>query len=99
MQRLNGADAETRNALWHHSLQTAQLASELCGELQLDFSGEEFTAGLMHDIGRLLLAVLVPEEFCTFDHVDFRELESTIELERDVIATDHCVVGWLLCRK
>src|SRR5204863_2149562 len=47
--------------LWKHCFLTGCICRRLNQELHLDFQGEEFTAGLLHDLGRILLAVAVPE--------------------------------------
>ena len=58
-----GSEAEARE-LWHHSVTTAHAASLILPEirsLEVD-SSIAFTAGLMHDIGKLVLAeALTPE--------------------------------------
>ncbi|HYV36412.1 MAG TPA: HDOD domain-containing protein, partial [Gemmataceae bacterium] len=51
------------SVLWNHSFLTACLCRRLNRELRFDFHGEEFTAGLLHDLGRILLAITMPGEF------------------------------------
>ena len=93
MQKLDGAAEQARNALWQHSLVTGQASVLLTKRLGLQFGGEEFTAGLMHDLGRLLLAVVEPDRFAELDPVDFLEATDPTGPERSLIETDHCAVG------
>jgi HD-like signal output (HDOD) protein len=53
--------------LWNHSLQVAAAAREIaaaqCGGRRL--MEESFTAGMLHDIGKLALAANLPEQYAT----------------------------------
>jgi len=46
-----------------HSVATATLAELLCDELPVHNAEHAFVAGLLHDLGRLLLAVNLPAQF------------------------------------
>lgn len=46
-----------------HSVATATLAELLCDELPVHNAEHAFVAGLLHDLGRLLLAVNLPSQF------------------------------------
>ena len=57
-----GLKTETMRRCWQHTVATAVLAEEIaaaCGA----FSSVAFTAGIMHDIGRLGLLVAYPAEY------------------------------------
>lgn len=79
--------------LWRHSITTAITSVQLNRLLGLGFHGEDFTAGLIHDLGRLLIAATFPNWFEDFDAMDFDEAEGVTESERDALGTDHCVIG------
>jgi len=88
-----------REELAQHSFTTAACATRLNRALTIGFHGEEFTAGLMHDFGRLLLATICQTEFSDADPLDFQEDESILQRERRVLGTDHCAVGgWIASR-
>jgi HD-like signal output (HDOD) protein len=61
MKQLPFHQSQVREALWRHGYTTAMICRHLNESLRLGFQGEEFTAGLMHDLGRSLLAATVPE--------------------------------------
>lgn len=86
-------EAWIRDALWRHGMATGVVAVNLNRALGTGFQGEEFTAGLMHDIGRILLAVAMPQQFLQGDPVDFVESEDLLQKERDVFQTTHTDVG------
>ena len=48
---------------WHHSATAGQIAKSLSSRLRLQFAGEEFVGGLIHDIGRVVLVKCLPEEY------------------------------------
>ncbi|MBI1831729.1 MAG: HDOD domain-containing protein [Planctomycetes bacterium] len=79
--------------LWQHCFLTACFSRRLNKEFGFDYRGEEFTAGLLHDLGRILLAVTIPDNFCAADPIDFIEDDSILDRERSVLDADHCQVG------
>ena len=83
--------------LWRHSVLTGVIAMALNKQFNLGFIGEEFTAGLIHDVGRSLLGVIAPTNFATVDPLDFEETGDFLERERDILRTDHCELGgWFM---
>jgi HD-like signal output (HDOD) protein len=93
MKKLTLSEEWIREILWRHSFVTARLAVALNKSLELGFDGEEFTAGLIHDIGRLVIASVVPQEFSQADSLEFNESEATLYHEREILEIDHCAFG------
>ncbi len=79
--------------LLRHALFTATLASRLNNAGGLGFRGEEFTAGLLHDIGRVIVCVRAPEAFMHADPMTFEEDSGILGRERDILQLDHCEIG------
>lgn len=99
MKRLSQRHQSLREELWQHSFSTALLAMNLNRSLNLGFHGEEFTAGLIHDIGRTLLVVAEPELFSQRGWYTFDEDAELLHREREAIGTDHCALGaWFVKR-
>ena len=95
MMKSISLDAEwVREILWRHGFTTALLSLHLNRSLNVGFQGEEFAAGLIHDVGRMLLATCLPEQFQTVDPLDFDEGAETLLNEQNVIGTNHCDVGF-----
>jgi HD-like signal output (HDOD) protein len=61
--------------------------------LNLGFQGEEFTAGLLHDFGRTLIAVADESRFKKADSLTFEEDENILLIEDNILGTDHCKFG------
>jgi len=71
MKRLPLEQEWIRELLWRHSFTTAVACLDLNNRLRLGFQGEEFTAGLLQDFGRTLLAVAVGKNQPDVDPLDF----------------------------
>lgn len=87
------ADGGPAEALLRHALFTGTLAARLSAAGRLGFRGEEFTAGLLHDIGRVVLCARAPDAFARLDPLTFREDATTPDGERAALGTDHCEIG------
>ena len=79
-------------AVWRHNLACALLAEQLAagGFLDKDIA---YTAGVLHDIGRLGLAVLRPKEYTELLASHAGSPESILEAERALFGLDHCEAG------
>jgi HD-like signal output (HDOD) protein len=99
MQRVTLEQQWIRDILWRHSLVTAILGHHLNQTLGTSFDGEEFIAGMIHDLGRMLLAVACPENYEQIDSLTFVESHETLAHERGIIETDHAEFGaWFVRR-
>ena len=87
-----------RELLWRHSFITATACVHMNRAFALGFQGEEFTAGLLHDFGRIALAVIAENDFFDADPLDFIEAEGFMEFEQRVLGTDHCEFGASVAR-
>ena len=74
-------------AVWRHSAQCAAFAAELASAVRLP-RDVAFTAGLLHDIGKLALATLFPQE-CVRIH----ERGGTLDAELEVLGATHADIG------
>jgi HD-like signal output (HDOD) protein len=84
-------------ALWSHSLQVASLAKRISKlEGQDPKAAEEaFTAGLLHDIGKLVLAINLPKDYTEAMRLAHSGLELP-EAEHQVFGFNHADVGGYL---
>lgn len=97
MRRMSLELEWVREQLWRHSFTTALLSLQVSRLLRLGFQGEEFTAGLIHDIGRTLFAAAIPDQFAAVDPLSFEETGEIVALETDAAGASHCDLGaWFL---
>ena len=82
-------------ACWRHSLACAIIAEQLA---RLNFIEADiaYTAGLMHDVGRLALVAGYPSEYADFLTNLKKEPCDALQRERDLFGIDHCQAGLLL---
>ena len=92
-QKTSGKQKVHCEILWLHSSVTATMCREVNKALRLGHQGEEFTCGLSHDIGRILIALGAPDLFPLVDPLDFREDGDLLAREAELLGTDHCYFG------
>ncbi|MDB5306698.1 MAG: hypothetical protein JWO38_900 [Gemmataceae bacterium] len=80
-------------ALWHHGYTTGALCRLINRAYRLGFDGEEFSAGLLHDLGLVLLVMADPDAFARIGGMDAREEGDRLGRERAAIGIDHCTLG------
>lgn len=80
---------------WRHNLATAVVSSEIADWARQD-SGEAYTAGILHDIGRLGLIAVDPSQYLQILDQATTHGGSLCEHERNAYGLDHAVAGeWL----
>lgn len=95
--QLPGYEIE-QEGLWKHSMLTAVTAKRLCQNLQLPLGDVAFTAGLLHDIGKLIISIYVQEVGpYLLKKVNEAKL-SYVEVEEKVIGYNHATVGGMLSK-
>jgi len=82
-------------AFWRHALATAIAAQSLARELTLDDEAA-FTAGLLHDIGRLALAAHWPQPLSAALAQSRRDDAPLAAVETALLGTSHSEVGALI---
>jgi putative nucleotidyltransferase with HDIG domain len=88
------------NDFWVHSIRTAIIAKELA--IISDYVDEPeilFTAGLLHDVGRLILAIQMPELFGEISERTATKHIDIVQSEMDVIGLTHTEIGAALMLK
>ncbi|MDO9583485.1 MAG: HDOD domain-containing protein [Desulfomicrobium sp.] len=88
-----------QTAHWKHSLATAVFASLIATKTFPALSGEAFGAGIMHDIGSLLLQSHHQELYVQVTERMEELYESVLEAEQEIFKTDHTAVGRLIAEK
>lgn len=102
VQSVFGGDAERRpyglDGFWTHSLQVAELAQDIAASLHYPEREEAYLAGLLHDVGELLLLGGLGDRYGALLNWS-RDEQTLVELERPELATTHAEVGaWLVAQ-
>ncbi len=80
-------------ALWLHSVGVALGAQLLARPMRLTHVGLLFTAGLLHDVGKVVLNEFVAKEYAEISQLVAQRHISFAEAEREVLGFSHPEVG------
>jgi two-component system cell cycle response regulator len=84
------------SGFWMRSLNTASAARELALAAKLPTEEESFLAGLLQNIGAMVLAQCVPRLYVRSLNKAQDKLSPKLEIEREELGTDHVEVAKLL---
>jgi len=85
--------------LWKHSVAVALAAAQFAGLLRQASSSLAFTAGLLHDIGKVILNDYVAEEFAQIAQKVAEEGASFLEAEQQVLGFSHQEIGGMIAER
>jgi HD-like signal output (HDOD) protein len=80
---------------WRHMLACALLTEELARSCSA-FEDRAYTAGLLHDVGRLGLLLAYPKEYAELLRRAERNALELLDVEHQELGMDHCEAGRLL---
>ncbi len=87
------------NDFWEHTVGTGLICHTLAKHQRLVDSADAFVAGLLHDIGKLLLLHVAPEEFAKVLQTIRDQNLFSCEAESRLLSANHAVAGaWLAKR-
>jgi putative nucleotidyltransferase with HDIG domain len=84
--------------LWRHSVATA-LASQRIAESKGDDGNMAFTAGLLHDIGKNVLAEALEDHYAALIQQTEQSQQSLMEVEKNLLHVQHAEVGGRLLER
>ena len=87
-----------RLGLWRHSVSCALMADLLARELDHPERATSFTAGLLHDIGKVVLSIYVDQKFTEIMAVVESRGVSFQTAEKEVLGIDHAQLGGEMAR-
>jgi putative nucleotidyltransferase with HDIG domain len=87
-----------RLGLWRHSVSVALMANLLARELDHPERATSFTAGLLHDIGKVVLSLYVDQKFSEIMEVVDGRGVSFQAAEKEVLGIDHAQLGGEMAR-
>ncbi|OGP71282.1 MAG: hypothetical protein A2Z73_02050 [Deltaproteobacteria bacterium RBG_13_60_28] len=87
-----------RRGLWRHSVSCALMVDLLSRELSMPDHATGFTAGLMHDIGKVVLSLFVEQKFHEIMAVVEQQGVSFQAAEKIILGVDHAEMGGEMAR-
>lgn len=88
-----------REVFWEHSAGTGEIARVLAAKLQMRLHGIEFTAGLLHNIGKIVLHQYYHNELEEAFQIASAENIPSIVAEQRILGTDHAEIGAWIAEK
>ena len=88
-----------KEQFWSHSVGTGELAHRVATFFRLQFNGVDFTAGLLHDVGKVVLDQYFHSEFRDCLDLSHRRGLPQFEAESKLLGLDHAEVGGLLAER
>lgn len=77
---------------WRHCLACAVVAEEAATSAALD-KNFAYTAGILHDIGRVAMAASMPRSYARVLGTEILGEENLLQVEREICGIDHCEAG------
>ena len=97
--RMNGNSMLNLSEFWRHSIGCGLISSLLEVRLNVDLREEAFTAGILHDIGKLVLDRYFPNEFASALKYAQANQCQLREAEKEIIGLSHDEVGEYLAER
>ncbi|HNR50004.1 MAG: Chemoreceptor glutamine deamidase CheD [Deltaproteobacteria bacterium ADurb.BinA179] len=87
-----------RGGMFHHALATARLCRALAHEQGRIDPEIAYTAGLLHDIGKVVLDQYIADVQPLFYRMIIDHKENSCKVEQEIIGIDHCQAGLMLAK-
>ncbi len=92
-QRLAGNYRFLWREFWQHCIGTALMAREVIDIVRTPNEEIDYVAGLIHDVGKIVMASTFPEHFTEICRHRTEGRLELLELEREVLGMDHAELG------
>ncbi|MCK4865308.1 MAG: HDOD domain-containing protein [Gammaproteobacteria bacterium] len=92
-------DVVDMEQFWRHSISVATAARILAASRHEQNIEKYFTAGLLHDIGKLIIFIEVPKYALEIINQGKEKNELMYKVEKEVLGFDHANIGALLLKK
>ena len=88
-----------RAAFWEHALSCSVVAGQMVRRAGVEDPNQVVVAGLLHDLGKLVMAYYLPEEYAGILRRAAAERRSTRDIEREVLGDNHALLGEALAKR
>ena len=98
-ENVNHSTLFDKRLFWRHSVCTGQIARSICTKLSIPMEGEEFTAGLLHDMGKIAFDQFLTEEFASAWKRSNEDKIPLHQAEKMEVGVSHAEVGAWMAEK
>ena len=88
-----------KGGLFFHAVGTAQVAAILATTTKKISASLAYTAGLLHDIGKVVLDQFISSAYPLFYRNLMEKDKDILDIEQEILGVDHTVVGSILANK
>jgi putative nucleotidyltransferase with HDIG domain len=88
-----------KGGIYHHSIGCAQASETLARKTGREDPAKAYTAGLLHDIGKVVLDQYVASAYPLFYRDIMEEEDNVLNIERNLLGMDHTEVGSILAQQ
>src|SRR5579864_8322314 len=92
-QRLTHQCAFPWREFWQHCIGTAIITREIIGSVQAPNDESDYVAGLVPDVGKIVMAWAFPEHFAEIHRQAIAANEDLLVIEKEILGLDHGEVG------
>ncbi|HEY3277010.1 MAG TPA: HDOD domain-containing protein [Syntrophorhabdaceae bacterium] len=94
-----GVETLNMKEFWRHSVATGVIGKILCNKLSMGRLESLYLAGLVHDVGKVVLDRFIHDAYRQIVELTYKENISILEAETMVVGASHDIVGgWLMER-
>jgi len=98
-QKLAGNQRFPWREFWRHCISTALMTREVIDVIQTPNEEIDYVAGLIHDVGKIVMASAFPEHFDEIYHCRIEGGGDLLQIEKEVLGVDHAELGALYLKK
>jgi putative nucleotidyltransferase with HDIG domain len=95
LQKLAGRSGFPWREFWRHCIATAIMTRETLGEVQSGSDEGDYVAGLLHDVGKIVMVAAFPEYFEQIQARLREEKQDLLCMESEMLGINHCELGAL----
>lgn len=92
-------EVSIRESFWDHSVATGLIARYIDKKLGMRSMGREFVAGLLHDIGKIILDQYFHDQFLEAYNRSIEKDKPMYSTEMEICGTNHMEIGFFLAQK
>lgn len=98
-QKLAGDTPFSWRDFWRHCIGTAILTREVWSSVQPSVDETDYVAGLVHDVGKIIMAASFPQHFSYIYQKTWDDRSDVLEREKTVLGIDHAELGALYLKR
>jgi HD-like signal output (HDOD) protein len=98
-QKLAGNAPLSWRDFWRHCIGTAILTREVWSSVQPSTDETDYVAGLVHDVGKIIMASTFPQHFNYIYQPTWDDRSDVLQREKEILGIDHAELGALYLRR